>query len=190
VRSATAFDEADVDLLLAEGHPDQIESSAQRHASVAISALVKKLLRGSSEAARVSAACEILDRGYGKPGVDIGGDAAMQLPLVMVPTAPLMSTEMRHEARKYANLAIEVLVRIANYGNSETAAVGASKALLNRALGTVGTARMPDEFRERPLGKKEMATRAAEAGAIGKYAVPAGPKNRRNDEPNDGGSMH
>jgi len=42
-----------------------------------------------------------------------------------------------------------------------------SKALLDRGLGTVATARMPDEMREKPLGKKEQAQRAAEvAGNI------------------------
>jgi phage terminase large subunit-like protein len=35
---------------------------------------------------------------------------------------------------------------------------------------------MPDEQRERPLGKKEEAARAAEAAATGKYATPAPPK--------------
>jgi hypothetical protein len=37
---------------------------------------------------------------------------------------------------------------------------------------------MPDEQRERPLGKKEEAQRAAEAAATGRYATPAPPRQR------------
>src|SRR5690349_8271052 len=57
--------------------PDEIDGVAQRHAKTAIDALVKQLIFGSSEAAKVAAANTILDRGYGKPAVEIGGDAAM-----------------------------------------------------------------------------------------------------------------
>ena len=54
--------------------------------------------------------------------------------------------------------------------------VSASTAILERGLGTVGKARMPDEMRDRPLGKKEEAARAAEASATGRYATPPPPK--------------
>jgi hypothetical protein len=48
---------------------------AQSHADVAIAALVQIATSGESEAARVSAANAILDRGYGRPpqSVELGG---------------------------------------------------------------------------------------------------------------------
>jgi hypothetical protein len=61
-------------------------------------------------------------------------------------------------------------------GASESAIASASKALLDRGLGTVGKARMPEEQRERPLGKKEELARAAEVAASGPYATPASPR--------------
>ncbi|WP_018265539.1 hypothetical protein [Methylosinus sp. LW4] len=165
---------------LATAPPDEIDGVAQRHAHGAIEALVRLLFYGSSEAAKIAAAKEILDRGYGKPAVEIGGDAAM-LPLFMAPDSlairsESLTQEIRAEARKYANLAVEALRKIASDGASETAIAAASKALLDRGLGTVGKARMPDEQRERPLGKKEEAARAAEAAATGRYATPAAPR--------------
>lgn len=165
---------------LATPAPDEIDGVAQRHARDAIEALVKLLFYGTSEAAKITAAKEILDRGYGKPAVDLGGDAAM-LPFMMAPASlALQSTsltsEIRTEARKYANLAIEQLRKIAADGASETAIASASKALLDRGLGTVAKARMPDEQRDRPLGKKEEAARAAEGAATGRYATPAPPR--------------
>jgi len=164
---------------LATPAPDEIDGVAQRHARNAIEALVKLLFYGSSEAAKITAAKEILDRGYGKPAVEIGGDAAL-LPFMLAPATAAQSTsltaEIRSESRKYANLAIEVLRKIAADGASETAIASASKALLDRGLGTVGKARMPEEQRDRPLGKKEMAQRAAQAAAVGRLATPAPPK--------------
>lgn len=134
-------------------------------------------MHGGSESAKIAAAKEILDRGYGKPAVEIGGDAAM-LPFMMAPSVVPASTtaEIRTEARKYANLAIEVLRKIAMDGASESAIASASKALLDRGLGTVGKARMPDEQREQPLGKKEQAQRAAQVAATGRYATPPPPQ--------------
>ncbi len=162
---------------LASPPPEEIDGVAQRHARTAIDALVRLLTFGASEAAKIAAAKEILDRGYGKPAVDIGGDAAM-LPFMMAPPAQSASLagEIRAEARKYANLAVEVLRKIAADGQSESACASASKALLDRGLGTVGKARMPEEQRDRPLGKKEEASRAAEAAATGRYATPAPPR--------------
>jgi hypothetical protein len=164
---------------LASPPPDEIDGVAQRHAKTAIESLVKLLFYGSSEAAKIAAAKEILDRGYGKPAVEIGGDAAM-LPFMMPPPnaqTTSLTADIRAEARKYANLAIEVLRKIAADGTSETAIASASKALLDRGLGTVGKARLPDEQRERPLGKKEEAQRAAEAAATGPYATPPPPRH-------------
>ena len=70
---------------LASEPPDEIDGVAQRHARDAIEALVKLLFYGTSEAAKITAAKELLDRGYGKPAVEIGGDAAM-LPFRMAPS--------------------------------------------------------------------------------------------------------
>lgn len=165
---------------LAAPPPEEIDGVAQRYARSAIDALVKLLTFGGSEAAKITAAKEILDRGYGKPAVEIGGDAAM-LPFMMAPAStlsPSVTAEIRTEARKYANLAVEVLRKIASDGQSESAIAQASKALLERGLGTVGKARMPEEQRDRPLGKKEEAQRAAEAAATGRYATPAPPRSQ------------
>src|SRR5688572_25978240 len=82
VRAATALDETDLRALLAEGAPDRVETVAQRHARLAIAALVKKLVAGANEAARVAAANAILDRAYGKPAVDIGGQSALPFPFM------------------------------------------------------------------------------------------------------------
>lgn len=166
--------------VLATPAPDEIDGVAQQHARLAIEALVKLLFYGTSEAAKISAATEILDRGYGKPAVEIGGDAAL-LPFMMAPgagaaqTASLTAT-IRAEARKYANLAVEVLRKIAVDGTSESAVASAARALLARGLGTVGKARMPDQQRDQPLGKKEQAQRAAEVAATGRYATPSPPR--------------
>lgn len=168
--------------VLATEPPDEIDGVAQKHARDAIEALVKLLFYGVSEAAKITAAKEILDRGYGKPAVEIGGDAAM-LPFMMPPPeAKLQRTsvnaEIRAEARRYAHLAVKVLQKIAADGSSETAIASASKVLLDRGLGTVGKARMPEEQRDRPLGKKEEAARAAEAAATGRFATPSPPRLR------------
>lgn len=171
---------AGIDLVraLATPPPDEIDAVAQTEARDSISALATQLLHGTSEAAKISAAVEILDRGYGKPAVEIGGDAAMMLPFMTAPAAVAVTTtaDIRTEARKYAVLAIEVLKKIRDNGASEGARVSAGKALLSRGLGTVGKARMPDEQREQPLGKKEQASRAAKAAATGLYATPPPPR--------------
>lgn len=162
---------------LAAPPPEEIDGVAQQHARTAIGSLVALLMHGRSEAAKITAAKEILDRGYGKPAVEIGGDAAM-LPFMMLPAvqSTSLTADIRTEARKYANLAIEVLRKIASDGTSEASVANASKALLDRGLGTVGKARMPEEQRERPLGKKEEAARAAEAAATGRFATPPPPR--------------
>ena len=177
----TIVDRAMVEVLVGDRPPDQIERPAQRHARTAVFALVKQLLSGGSESARVTAANAILDRGYGRPAVDIGGDATPNLFSLLPPERAsggfeVISLEVRTEARKYAALAVEILSRIAQFGRSESAVVSAASSLLNRGCGTVGTAKMPDEFKETRLGKKESALVAARAAASGRYATPAAPK--------------
>lgn len=175
-RSPTALSFVDRQALLAETPPQTIETAAQRHARTSIAALVKRLEFGTSDAARVAAANSILDRGYGKPAVDVGGTS--ELPFVM-PGAPIASVrpEIRTEARKYAVLAIEVLRRIAEFGASEGACVSAANALLNRGLGTVAPARMPEDF-GRSLGKREQAAEDARTAATGVFAPPPPPGNK------------
>lgn len=193
----TVLDQTTVDLLIADDPPDQVEKPAQRHAHTAMLALVKKMLSGGSESARVTAANAILDRGHGKPAVDIGGDAAMpslfslSVPELAKGGFEVVSLEVRNEARKYTELAIEVLARIAKFGRSESASVSAASSLLNRGCGTVGTAKLPDEFKETRLGKKEAALIAARAAASGKFATPAPPGVRGgDDDDDDGGTKH
>ena len=105
----------------------------------------------------------------------------MLLPLMMPPTRLTsrrrLTAEVRAQARKFAPIAVAVLRKIAQDGQSESARAQASKALLDRGLGTVGKARMPDEQRDAPLGKKEQATRAAQTAATGRYATPSAPGN-------------
>lgn len=186
----TFVDQATVDLLIADVPPDQVEQPAQRHARKAVLALVKKMLNAGSESARVTAANGILDRGYGKPAVDIGGDAPTlfsQAPAAIVAGGlDAVSLEVRIEARKYAHLAIEVLARIAEFGRSESASVSAASSLLNRGCGTVGTAKLPEELKETRLGKKEAAMVAANIAATGKYATPAPPGGKRTTDDDDG----
>jgi hypothetical protein len=172
--SPTAISEFDFKQLTASTPPAEVDPSAQRHAHLALRTLVALLLHGSSEPARISAACRILDRGYGKPAVDIGGDA--MLPFMAAPAAPTLGSEIRTEARKFAELAIEVLRRIAEFGQSESARDRAAGALLDRGLGTVAPARMPDQFNPELLGKKEQARRAADAAATGRYAPRPAPR--------------
>jgi hypothetical protein len=184
-RKAAAEPSATYDLsrlaALAAPPPDEIDGIAGTHATIAIRSLVSLLLGPASEAVKITAAKTILDRGYGRPTVEIGGDAAM-LPFMMAPAPASFQSvsliaEIRAEARKYAALAVVVLREIAESGSSGSAKASASKALLDRGLGTVGKARMPDEQRERPLGKKEEAARAAEAAASGLYAPRQPPRS-------------
>lgn len=174
--SPTAIAGLDLDSALKSPPPDEIESVAKRQAGSSIEALVKLLKFGASESAKISSANEVLDRGYGKPTVEAGGDAMLpffgQAPAVQ----PTIGSEIRDEARKYAHLAIEVLKRIRDNGQSENARASAAKSLLNRGLGTVAPARMLDELFDKPAGKKEEAARTAKAVGTGKFATPAPPK--------------
>lgn len=175
--SPTSLSKLELDALLAEPPPDEIDGVAQQHVGLAIETLSRVLIYGGSESAKITAAKEILDRGYGKPAVEIGGDGAM-LPFMLAPSmVPPLSSEIRTQARRYAAIAIATLRKIAQDGQSETARAAASKAMLDRGLGTVGKARMPDEMREKPLGKKEQAQRAAQTAAVGRYATPPPPRS-------------
>ena len=162
-KNRNALPDLDIQHALAQPVPDQIENAAQPHALRAIASLVKLLVSGENETAAVSAANTILDRGYGKPAVDIGGFD--QLPLFGgVSVKGAIAREIRDEARKYANLAIERLRRIADSGRSESARHAAAKSLLERGLGTVAVARIDLET-PRAVGKKEQAAMAAAAPA-------------------------
>jgi hypothetical protein len=158
--------------------PDDIQIEAQSVTGASLEVLVKVMCYATSEAARVMAANEVLDRGYGKPSVGVAGDPM----LPFFGTAPVRSvaTEIRDKARKEARLALKVLHLIAEHGTKETARVLAAKSLLNRGIGTVAVAKMPDEFAGlRQLGKKEQADRAAEQAGTGRFATPPAPGSKR-----------
>jgi hypothetical protein len=163
-RNAAALTDIDLAAVLDEPSPVDIRSLAQRHVSLAIGALVKQLKFGESDTATIAAANEILDRGYGKPAVDVGG--VEQLPLFGGVSLKPISTEIRDEARKYAPLAIERLRKVADGSRSETARVSASRSLLARGLGLVAPAKIDLET-PRALGKKEQATLDAATIAAG-----------------------
>jgi hypothetical protein len=148
---------------------------AQRYAREAIEALVRQLMHGTSEASRVTAANAILDRGYGKPSADAASFGQMSLFGAGISVA--IASDIRDEARKYANLAIEVLRKIASSGDSDSARVSAAKSLLDRGVGAVATAKVPDHASPRPMGKKEEQALAAVGAAAGPYATPSPPKS-------------
>ena len=171
--SPTSLTDVDRQALVAGAPPEVIEAAAQRHARTSIEALVKKLEFGLSDAARVAAANSVLDRAYGKPTVDVGG--APELPFGHPHSATAtMGAEIRTIARRYALLAIEVLRRIAEFGGSESASVSAANSLLNRGLGMVAAAKMPDDF-TRSLGKREQAAEDAKSAATGVFETPSSP---------------
>ena len=170
--SPTALTPLDRQAILARSPPQRIESAAQQYARTSIASLAKRLEFGSSDAARVAAANSILDRGYGRPAVDVGGDS-----VVMAEAEDLVvgiGAEIRTEARKFALLAIEVLRRISEFSTSESASVSASNALLARGLGIVAPAKLPDEV-TRSLGKREKARVDAREAAIGVFETPPPP---------------
>jgi hypothetical protein len=171
----TAVAGLDLKAAMASEPPEEIEEVAQRHARAALDTLTKILVSGASESARITAAKEILDRGFGKPAVDIGGET---LPLFGRAPDRSVVIEIRMEAQRHAVLAIEVLKKIAENGRSETSRTGAAKALLERGIGTVAAAKVTSEL-QAPLGKKEEATRAAKAAATGLYATPTAPGKDR-----------
>jgi hypothetical protein len=175
----TSLAEIDLRAALAEPAPDNVAPIAAQHAQLAITALVTQLVYGASEAAKIAAANELLDRGYGKPAVEIGGEA--MLPFMAAPPSRALSSEIRTEAAKYARLAVQTLRRIAESGASESARVSASRSLLARGLGAAAVAKMPDEDGLRPLGKREEQAQAAAAAASGRFAPPPPPGAIRKD---------
>ncbi|HYA73483.1 MAG TPA: hypothetical protein VEF36_10045 [Roseiarcus sp.] len=177
--ATTAFSELDLRALLNESPPSDVAEVASRHAGSAILSLARQLQHGESEAAKIAAANEILDRGYGKPSVETGAQPILPFaPLPQISTSP---ADLRDEARKFARLAVETLRRIAENGASESGRVSASRSLLARGLGVAPTARLPDEFGARPLGKREEQAQAAAAAASGRYAPPPPPAYARKD---------
>src|SRR5579863_4350873 len=152
----SGLSDLDVQAALAQPAPDDIEAVAALYARGALDALIAIVIAGKSEPARIAAATEVLDRAYGKPAVDIGGEP--QLPFMSAPATASVSAEIRAEARRHARLAIDALRRIADSGVSETSRASASRALLARGLGTVGTAKPPDEFGNRPITKRDEQT--------------------------------
>lgn len=171
----TAVAGLDLKAAMAAEPPEEIEGVAQRHARAALDALIKILISGTSESARIAAAREILDRGFGRPAVDIGGET---LPLFGRAPDRSVAIEIRMEAQRYAFLAVESLKRIAENGRSETSRTLAAKALLDRGIGTVAVAKVSSEIQV-PLGKKEEAQRAAKSAATGLYATPGAPGTKK-----------
>lgn len=174
--ASSALSEIDLKAALAAAVPDDIEGLAQTKARGAIAALVKLMMFGKSEQAKVAAANKILDRGWGKPSVEIGGMSQLSLFAAGRAGSIEMSTQIRDEARKYTTLAVEVLWAIADRGETEGAKASAAGSLLDRGVGTVAIAKVPAGAIPAPLGKKETAAREAHNAAAGRYATPAAPQ--------------
>lgn len=174
-KAPSALPDIDLEAAMSAAVPDDIESVASTKAKKAIGSLVKVLLYGKSEQARVNACNKILDRGYGKPSVDAGGFSQMSLFPVGVHIDVGLANEIRDEARRFANLAIDTLEAIADRGQLEGARVSAAASLIDRGVGTVATAKVPDGVGPKPIGKKEEAAIAARNAAAGIYATPRPP---------------
>lgn len=175
-QASSALSEIDLQAALAASVPDDIETLAQTKARGAIASLVKLMTFGRSEQAKVAAANKILDRGWGKPSVELGGMAQLSLFAAARAGSIEMSTEIRNEARKYTTLAVEVLWAIADRGETEGAKASAAGSLLDRGVGTVAIAKVPAGAVPQPLGKKATAAREAQNAAAGRYATPAPPQ--------------
>lgn len=162
---ASAIGPVELRAALATPAPGEVEPVAAAYADLALEALYAEMIGGQSEAARVAAANEVLDRGWGKPTVESGGD--LMLPLFGSRPARDTPKEIRESCRRLTNVAIEVLKRIAQSGSSESAKVSAAKSLLSRGLGAVGPAQVPKDDGLRNLGKKAEADRAAKNPDVG-----------------------
>lgn len=172
----SALPDIDIAAVLAAPAPDDIESVASGKAKTAILSLVRVIQFGKSEQAKVNACNKILDRGYGKPSIDAGGFAQMSLFPVGVNINVQLANEIRDEARKFANLAIETLCAISERGSVEGARVSASSSLIDRGIGTVATAKVPEGVLPKSPGKREEAARTAQNAAAGIYATPPPPR--------------
>ena len=151
--------------------PERMESAALRHARKAIDTLLTVMLHGKSDPARVKAAEAILDRGWGKPSAEPGGD--LVLPLFPDDQVRVLAEDLRELARKETNLAFDVLSAISERSLTESAQVAASKAIIDRTIGSVGVARVPESEYRREIGKKEQAAQMADEMATDIYAVPS-----------------
>lgn len=184
--SPSAVTELDLRAAMATPAPDEVEPVASKYADAAVETLFKELIAGQSDAARVAAANEILDRGWGKPTVDSGGD--LLLPLFGTAPARALPSDIRTRCRRLTSLAIETLHKIATSSTSESARVSAARSLLSRGLGAVAPARVPDDQALRNLGKKAEAERLAKTPDA---ASPMGQlMNRRAQELGASGKPH
>jgi hypothetical protein len=174
-KAPSALPDLDLKAALGAPVPDEIESLAQGKAKSAIAALVKLMMYGKSEQAKITAANKVLDRGYGKPSTDAGGFSQLSLFPVGLNVNVALANEIRDEARKYAPLAIEVLSAIADRGDNESARASAAGSLIDRGIGTVATAKVPTGVGAKPMGKKEEAAAAARNVAAGKFSTPSPP---------------
>lgn len=174
-KSPTAVHGIDLAAALAGDVPEEIDRLASGATGRSVTVLVNILIVGASESAQIDAANEILDRGYGKPTVEAGGDP--MLPFLGRAPVRTVANETREEARRYARLAIATLEKIQDNGRSEATRVRAAKSLLARALGSVAPARVPAQLAAlaRPVGKKEAAAQGAKAAGVGRFATPPAP---------------
>lgn len=154
---------------------EDVEKAAMQHALDAVEALAKQLVAGESESAQVRAANALLDRGYGKPTAQAGGD--MMLPFLGRSTSSAIATAVREAAQLYGNLALATLRKISERGRSESARVKASTSLLDRGIGTVAPARIDEAPLFEAVGKKATLQQSArEIGSTGRFATPAPPR--------------
>lgn len=70
----------------------EIKAAARKHGPEALKVLVELMKKADSEQARIAAAREVLDRGYGKATQPLGED----------PTMPFVSKEQRDAAVRAA----------------------------------------------------------------------------------------
>src|SRR5262245_58656861 len=103
----SALPDIDLAAALQAPPPDDIESVASSKAKKAIGLLVKVICYGKSEQAKVNACNTILDRGYGKPSTDAGGFPQLSLFPIGVNVDVALANDIRDEARRFANLAID-----------------------------------------------------------------------------------
>ncbi len=158
--SATALPALELKAALTAPAPEQVEPLAARYVHLALEALFNILVNGKSDAQKVAAAEEVLDRGWGKPTVDSGGD--QMLPFFGTAPARELPSEVRTACRRLTDLAVQVLRNVADRSASEAARIRAIKALFNRGLGAVAPARVEVEDATVVLGKKAEAERVAQ----------------------------
>lgn len=169
--SPTALSEIDLKAALAQEASDDLEVLTAGNAKTCIDSLKRVIVGSESDAPRVAACCRILDRAFGKPSVDVGGT----LELFGRAPAKKAGFDARDYARGFAALAVLVLQKIRDNSPSAAARVAATTALMDRELGTVAVAKVPD-LHVRPGGKKEQVGKAAEDAATGLYQTPAAPR--------------